>query len=245
MKIRMAMLAAAFVAFATACGDDDSTGPGDVAGVGSGSMKFSYSGDLAGTFSASGEPEWDDKTGAPKGSFAAAGIDTDTDQLIIMAFQATKHPQGHVTMIFVEGTNKGRYDFGFECEINCASMLYFHNADSSGGKADGGIMIGLDSGHIDLSEVTSKRVKGAFSGTAVGMSFSGQGQEVEELEVEIRSGNFDVPIIEELDLDYDLSVGTDLPALRIDPAKIEGFDKLSPERQAKLLRALDKQGMLR
>lgn len=196
--VRQWFLPAALVAAVIACGGDDSTSPGNQPGDGSdgpgnppssvvsGSLRFSYTGDRSGSFTAEGKMPT--SGAAPTGSYAAAHRDTDLAQMGVVAVQTTSGPRMNQALLLFEGTGTGSYGLGSGCTDQCAVMyIYFDIAQGTGMTTDTRIFF-AKSGTVNVTEASSKTLKGTFTGTAE--SFPA-GDET----IEIKNGTFTAPVL--------------------------------------------------
>lgn len=83
-----------------ACGDNDPAGPNKV-----GSLSFTYSGDISGTFAVSGEAKSDDGD-FPRNEFAAA--QTENGDVFILGVRPTQQPKFDYFGIALEGVTGPR-----------------------------------------------------------------------------------------------------------------------------------------
>lgn len=180
--LRITIFSAVVLGVTLACGGD-STGPGGQVPE-SGSLKFDYSGDLSGTFSVSGTVP----SGGGPGSYAAAHRDTNRGQMGVAAFQAKGASRLDQVIILFGGTETGRYEVDDKCEGDCVTMMFYFAVDSKVGTGTETRIFIATSGTVDVTEATSRVLKGSFRGTA--SEISGEGGEIQ-----ITNGTFSAPVV--------------------------------------------------
>lgn len=192
MQLKRAILTAPLlIVLAAGCGDD-STGPDD-GGPGSGpetpgSLSFTFSGPISGTFSANGVPKEDFEKSLATGSFAVA-YTVEGIGMGVSAYQRTTGSRGNMVLVIIEGTDKGKYDLDpSECEPRCATVMFYYNIDFEKGMDESTRLFALGLGEVEVTEVDSKVLKGKFSGKAVEFL-----TDVSVLEV--TNGSFSAPIV--------------------------------------------------
>jgi len=188
MKSFKQFLPFAIAAVLAACGD--STGPdknpGNPGDNRSGSLRFSYAGGgaAAGTFQAEGAMP----ASGDLGTWAAAARFDDDDESAIVLTGATRQgSKYHTIAIQLDGVTTGTYDFGAECEQNCAYSAIAFGLSSWTDTADRACVI--EEGQVKLTTVSATAAKGTFSGT--GVCISG-GMSIESFQV--TGGTFDLPL---------------------------------------------------
>jgi hypothetical protein len=148
----------AFVALALlGCGD--STGPSGL----NGTVTFTFTGAGGGTFTVTGS--------APQGSepplnanMTAASQDVEGNQTVVIAFKSTGGENGDVLIIGINRTTVGSDPIAEDCDPEataCSGLVFFPNFN---GESLLWACALLD-GTVAITEVTSSRVKGTFSGT--------------------------------------------------------------------------------
>ena len=156
MQPRRLLLAASLVLFA-GC-KSDSTGPGL-----SGTMSFTFSGGISGTFSASGTlpatiPE---QVASPW----AAGELNPTDGGVYVEGLLPKTATTHdLALLFIHRTTVGTDNISASCSSNC-SMLGFLFGQPRNFAGPPIQACDIITGTITITEISSTRVKGTFSGT--------------------------------------------------------------------------------
>lgn len=189
-SMRRMLLAVTVAAFTVGCGSD-STGPGGDEGL-SGSMSFTYSGALSGTFSANGKFTGNLESSLNAGSLTIGFRHPENGLFGVNGYDITSGTRGNMAVMVFEGTEKGRYTPGVpsECEPRCATVMLYFNLDMGGGAQTPGSetrTFYFETGELNVTELDSKVVKGTFSGTAV--EFLGTA------ELTITNGTFSAPII--------------------------------------------------
>ena len=158
----------------------------DSAGPGHGSVAFTYTGAGGGHYSASGDAAFTTGT-----SWAAGFVQTGETHV------GASNPRSGVLMDLVilraERTTPGSESIDPACNIDgsasCTGMDFYLNFNGDGDTRDFGCA--LTSGTIVLTEVTSIRAKGTFSGT--GSCVDGTGGSPEGFSVS--NGAFDVALV--------------------------------------------------
>jgi hypothetical protein len=173
-----------------ACGNDDPTGPSKV-----GSLSFTYSGDISGTFAVSGEANPDDGD-FPRNEFAAAQVEN--GEVFIFGVRPTQQPKFDYFGIALEGVTGPRTIQ--VCPLpaeNCPAVFFLRGFNGNGDTFDQAYV--FVSGSVTISHMSAERVRGSFQGTAI--FISGAGQPDFSRTITVTNGQFDVPVRDDLDLD--------------------------------------------
>jgi hypothetical protein len=173
-----------------ACGDDDNP----IAPDKTGSLSFTYSGDMSGTFSVSGEANFDNAD-YPQNAFAAA--QTEGGAVSIAGIRPTQPPKFDFAGIELEGVTGPRtiqvcaQPTGGACPL----VFFLLGFNGNGDTFDQGYV--FTSGSVIISEINAERVRGSFQGTA--LFISGTGQPDFTRTITVTNGQFDVPVRNDLD----------------------------------------------
>lgn len=214
------------------CGGDDSTGPGgDGNGNGAASagvLTFNYSGSMSGSYSANGTAKATYEESLATGSFAVA-TRIQGRGMGVTAFRRTSGTRGDMVIVVLEGEGTGRYDAApSSCGSRCATVMIYFDVDYTKGQQSYGRAFAFETGEVQVSESTSSVLKGTFSGRAV--ELFGEGGEFS-----VTNGNFSAPVVVSAPAMASANV-VPLPVLAgLDPTRAEGFDRLSPAGQERLL----------
>jgi hypothetical protein len=162
----------------------DSSGP-EIRGT----LAFTYTGAGGGTYSASGDAP---ALPAPTGTSWAAGYVRANE-----SFFAGSTPRSGVlidlAMLRAERTTPGSENIDPACNIDgstsCTGMDFYLNFNGDGDTGD--FFCTLTSGTIVLTQVSSSRAKGTFSGSGSCVDGTGGGSEA----FEVSNGAFDVALI--------------------------------------------------
>jgi hypothetical protein len=173
-----------------ACGgnDNDVVGPEKL-----GSLSFSYSGDISGTYSVSGEPKFDNDR-YPQNPFGAA-ILGNNGFLRITAMRPTQRPTVDGFMFRMGGIT-GPTTIPVCPQLigpSCPDVVFSVKSNRPGELYNDPYQ--FTSGSVTISEITAERVRGNFQGTAVFRSLTDQAT---TRTITITNGQFDVPIRNEL-----------------------------------------------
>ena len=211
------ILVAAFLVTAAGCGDDDSTGPGNVP---AGELSFDYSGAISGDFEAKGA--WRPSGG---GAFAVGVVDKDKNYMGVSAFVPTSATTGNLVILLVEGaTTPGTYRVEEDCITDCVSMLfYFGVSTTQAVLPNTRVFVGLE-GQIVATQV-GKEFSGSFAAEA--LEFLGE----EEGELTVSGGSFKVPVADAT-ITPPGSFFAAAHAAAADHARRGGLDALSPRMRA-------------
>ena len=158
----------------------------DSAGPGQGSVAFTYTGAGGGNFSASGDAAF------TTGTSWAAGF-VQTGETHVGASNPRSGGLVDLAILRLERTTPGSESIDPACNIDgstsCTGMDFYLNFNGNGDTGD--FFCGLTSGTIVLTEVTSSRAKGTFSGS--GNCVDGTGGASEGFSVS--NGAFDVALV--------------------------------------------------
>lgn len=171
-----------------ACGDD---GPTTVTGL-NGALSFTYSGAVSGTFNATGQmptsPTAQETSAWAAGEVITTGTDAGT-----YAVAASPRTGGTYDLVVVVAnrTNAGTATIDFDnCTDDVCSGVSFIIGQETGTGSGFDQLCGLASGTVVITEVTSSRIIGTFSGA--GSCFSEGGTETA---FTVTNGSFNVPIV--------------------------------------------------
>ena len=161
----------------------DSAGP-------AGSLAFTYTGAGGGNFSASGNATF--ASPPPTGTSWAAGF-VQTGETHVGASNPRSGGLVDLAILRLEITTPGSVSIDPACNIDggtpCTGMDFYLNFNGNGDTSDFGCT--LTSGTIVLTEVSSSRAKGTFTGT--GGCFDGTGGGPSAFSVS--NGTFDVTLV--------------------------------------------------
>ena len=155
-----------------------------------GSLAFTYTGAGGGTFSASGDaPPF---SAPPPGTSWVVGYVQANE-----SFVAGSTPRSggliDLALLRVERTTSGSESIDPACNIDgsasCTGMDFYLNFNGDGDTGD--FFCGLTSGTIVLTEVSSSRAKGTFSGSGSCVDGTGGGSSV----FSVSNGAFDVALV--------------------------------------------------
>jgi hypothetical protein len=189
VKARSILVVAAFALMS--CKSDKNTGPSGLAGQ----LSFNYSGALSGTFNVTGEAPAS-QTGQETSSWAAGEvINSGTDAGIYVVGSTPRTASSHdLVFIVANRTNAGTSTIDFDaCESGTAdvcSTVFFLFGLSNGTNSSFLQDCWLQSGTITITEVTSTRMRGTFSGA--GQCFTSGGTMTV---FTVSNGTFDVAIV--------------------------------------------------
>lgn len=151
------LLLAASLALLAGCGSDKVT---TVTGL-NGAVSFTYSGAVSGTYSATGA--------LPSGNFEtttwSAGVISQGAVFVESATPASSSSHNFV-FIAIPRTTTGSSPIDPECSDNVCGEMFFELGAPNSGSANPTQTCILDAGTITITEITSSRVKGTFTGTA-------------------------------------------------------------------------------
>lgn len=156
-----------------------------------GSVAFTYTGAGGGTYSASGDAPSSTATEPPTGSWAAGYVRANESHVV------GSTPRSGVlvdlALLRLEGTTPGSVSIDPACNIDgstsCTGVDFYLNFNGDGDTGD--FFCALTSGTIVLTQVSSSRAKGTFSGSGICVDGTGGGSEA----FEVSNGAFDVALI--------------------------------------------------
>ncbi len=181
--MKRALLASALLA-ALSC--SDSTEPSVL-----GSMSFTYTGGGGGTFNVSGNAP--PLTGtAPTSTSWAVGY-VENGEVFLGASKPRSGQQVDLVVVRIQRTTAGSEPIDATCDedgdVACSTMVLFLNFNGNGDSGD--FFCGLTTGTIVITEISSSRAKGTFSGN--GNCVSGTGGTPAAFTV--TGGTFDVAMV--------------------------------------------------
>lgn len=202
MKTRTGIGGTLLLALATMVGCSDGTGPEPPIGLpAQGSIQASFDGPVTGQLDASGEAPTANDVSPRSMAFgldlsAQAGV----DGYIVSGLDITGESGIAASLTFV-GSGTGEYEVDMECDIGDNQCMFggFEFVENIGSFSMTARLFELQSGTVTISSVANGRIVGSFSGIALEMDpTTWQAVNDEELEVEL--GTFDVPVIDWADL---------------------------------------------
>ena len=185
---KLLVVAAVFLLPLAACGDDGPVGPERV-----GSLSFTYSGDIDGTFAVSGAKGREGEN-FPKNPFAAASRDRAGGIVHIDGVRPTQRPKldfAAITLIGVSGPKTIAVCANAAVAPDCPSIRFTLGENVTNSQFDHSYV--FVSGSVIISEITPERVRGSFHGTAARLEAMGQVNLSRT--VAVTNGHFDVPIV--------------------------------------------------
>lgn len=188
-RLQWMLLMAAFLVTGPACGDDDSTGPGDGGGASTGKLSFNYSGALSGRFEAEGGLSGTSGSGD---AYAVGMVDANENAMGVSAFAPTRSGRGNKIVIYITGASRpGTYTIRDDCTDDCVGILFYFGVSTSqqADPATTRIFVTTE-GQISVSRVDDRRMVGTFTGRAFELTGDDQGM------LEVTNGSFDVPVVE-------------------------------------------------
>ena len=188
MRLQHLAVTASLAAVLIGCGDD---GPTTVTGL-NGALSFTYSGAVSGTFNATGQMPTS-ATAQETATWAAGEVVTTGADAGTYAVASTPRTGGRHDFVIVVAnrTNAGTATIDLNnCDANVCSGVSFVIGQETG--TGGGFLqlCGLESGTVVITEVTSTRIIGTFSGAGTCFSESGT-----ETAFTVTNGSFNVPIV--------------------------------------------------
>ena len=158
----------------------------DSAGPGQGSVSFTYTGAGGGNFSASGDAAF------TTGTSWAAGF-VQRGETHVGASNPRSGGLVDLAILRLERTTPGSESIDPACNIDgstsCTGMDFYLNFNGDGDTRDFGCA--LTSGTIVLTQVSSSRAKGTFSGSGICVDGTGGGSEG----FSVSNGAFDVALV--------------------------------------------------
>jgi hypothetical protein len=167
------------------CSSDKATAPTGLVGT----FSFSYSGAISGTFNATGA-----LPGTPAGmettSWAAAEISTADGETGVLAATPRSASSHDIAGLFMERVTPGAATISDTCQTQCGfALMTFGQANGTGTTFLQECFITV--GSITITEVTTTRVKGTFSGTGECLAFGSQTPAA----FTVTNGTFDVALV--------------------------------------------------
>jgi hypothetical protein len=155
-----------------------------------GSLSFSYSGGGGGTFSVSGTPP---SFTAPSTTVSWAVGYTDAGETFVTASRPRSAQQTDLAILRIQRTTAGSEPIDAICDddgtVACTGLFLLLNFNGNGDTAD--FFCALTSGTIVVTEISSSRAKGTFSGS--GTCTAGTGNTTNAFAV--TGGAFDVAVV--------------------------------------------------
>jgi hypothetical protein len=180
---RRYFLLAGALALVASCGDSG-TGSNNL----SGSLSFTYSGAISGSFSASGTLPV--VTSLDTQQWAVGLRDDSQGEVIVEASKPRTSTSHDVVVLFITRTTVG--SSSVDCGQNtCADLFFDFDADNSTGDAQQSCF--LTSGTLAISTITTSRVTGTFSGTGACFDVGGG-----SASFTVNSGTFDVALVQDI-----------------------------------------------
>jgi hypothetical protein len=179
----------AATAFSVGCGDSGSGSPTGPTG-GSGSVSFTSTGGVAGSFSASGSVQIGANQQPQFGTWAAGA--REGSELNVVAFRGRTAPRGDAFGLYVDGVTGPRtFQVSDDCEANCAEVVFLTNADVFGTSQTFDRFCFLVSGSVSINSISAQQTQGSFSGQGLCFDMS-----FREEPFAITNGSFNVPIVQ-------------------------------------------------
>lgn len=180
-----AALAAAAMAL-SACGD----GTGSSGGTASGSLNFDYSGARSGSYRASGTFQRTSDTTFAKQAFAvgARGTISGTTVIDLLSYQPGNAQTGNMVLIELpNATGPATFSLDASCgtdDCPLAAIIFDTDPNASEDSSD---LYFFETGAVQVTSVSSGRIRGTFSGTAT--------EFVGDQTITVTNGTFDVPLV--------------------------------------------------
>jgi hypothetical protein len=156
-----------------------------------GEMHFTYTGAVSGEFDAEGKVS---AANVESGTFAFGEIVEDPeggDALLLYSQEGRSSSDKYDAMLIVlDGPAKGTFTCT-EADTDCAFMSAFAMGQDDSTTDDADALFVGTSGQFTITEIDDDRIRGTFTLSMLGYS----GVE-EEVEVEVKSGTFDLPLLE-------------------------------------------------
>jgi hypothetical protein len=182
---RRYFLLAGALALVASCGDSG-TGSNNL----SGSVSFTYSGAISGSFSASGALPV--VTSQETQQWAVGARDDSQGEVIVEALKPRTSTSHDVVILFITRTTVG--SSLVDCGQNVCADLFF-DFDVNNSSEDVQQSCFLASGTLNIATITSSRVTGTFSGTGSCFALGGGAASFT-----VSSGAFDVALVSLQDL---------------------------------------------
>lgn len=149
--------------FAVLVGCSDSTGTSGL----SGTLTFSYSGDLSGSFSATGSIPLSGENTAP---WAVGGRDDTDGAVVALASQPQSGGTYNYVIVVVPRTTVGNANIDVNCSpsATCAAVLFDIGVNDNTGTSQQTCF--LDAGTVAITSISGSRAQGTFSGTGTCVS---------------------------------------------------------------------------
>ncbi|HEX8906038.1 MAG TPA: hypothetical protein VF771_14415 [Longimicrobiaceae bacterium] len=183
--IRLAAALAAAAITLAACGD--STGNSEAS---PGSLSFSYTGARSGSYSATGAFRQTSDSTFAKQPFAvgARGAESGFTYISLLSYQPVTAEEGDMALFILPNvTSPATFPLSASCETaDCpfAALIFDTNPDASEDDSD---LYLLESGSVNVTSVSSRRMRGTFSGTATEL--------FGDASITVTNGSFDVPLV--------------------------------------------------
>jgi hypothetical protein len=178
------------------CGGDSPTQPIDTGGT----ISFSYSGAISGSFSASGTLRLGSNQQPEFGSWAAGGRGPD-NALVVTGLQPRTDQRGNAVALFVPAaTGPATFPISPNCAFPddmCPAVVLVTNALVTGTEPSFDRLCLVLTGSITVTAVSQERARGNFSGA--GTCFDSQTATPTGLFL-VTNGVFDVPLVPDLGL---------------------------------------------
>ncbi len=179
-----------------ACRDSTS---GSTPSPDSGSVSFSYTGAVSGSYSVAGELEVE-SSGAPRYRSFAAAIDEfrgATHLVHLIAGRPRGGGLGDLVSMELPNPAVRTYDVTLDCDRDCTYVSFSLDAgwDTENSGIDGR-HFGMDDGTVQINDVSGGRMRGTFSGSLVdeGDRLNGVAN---PRRIQVQNGVFDVPVFDE------------------------------------------------
>jgi hypothetical protein len=168
------------------CGGDNPQGP-QLPATG---VTFSYGGGGGGTFSVTGDVPTGSE-GIASRDWAAGLRNLTDDAYVIQALHARGGGRYDIAYAYITRTTVGSTSITAGCnpDVSACSMVQF-GVNMSQADENYNFVCVLTGGSISLTEITSERIKGSFSGTGICFTPSGVSSAFS-----VTNGTFDVPLI--------------------------------------------------
>jgi hypothetical protein len=191
---RRTLLALASLALLPLAACKDSSGPG---GNLVGEVHFTYSGAVSGQFDAEGKVT---AANAENGTFAFAELAKSPEggDALVLYSQAGRSGSDKydALLVVLEGPAKGTVTCT-ESDADCAFLSAFVLGQDDTSTADAEALFFGTSGQLTITHMDDDRVRGTFTFSMLG--FAGTKDNVV---VEVKSGTFDLPVLEEGDVPF-------------------------------------------